>query len=199
MQRTFRWLYYSKRQKEVALGLIIGSSASLGVGAWHFRRPLRADSGSVADSKSWSSKTTKISNNASRSRRPGNLDNTQSPPPQTKGHSPFEKEDDSSEVSASTWQNLTNRVSTVSDSFTGWDFEEVRSKITNSIVPEWIRVLPFYIHKIQDEVSGSPQSLGWECWENAHDPECKSFAADFFPPLFTEQEKHLQETLLNLF
>lgn len=184
MQRTFRWLYYGKRQREIALGLLIGTSASYGFGAWQLQRPLHvyADS-SVADSKSWTSRTAEVSSKSSKAVRSekdskerkgtGGLGNTQKPPPQTKGHSPFENGDDLPEVSGSTWQNLTNRVSAVSDSFTGWDFEGVRSKITNTIVPEWIRVLPFYVHKIQDELSGAPQSLGWECWENAHDPEGK--------------------------
>jgi len=43
--------------------------------------------------------------------------------------------------------------------------------ITDSIVPAWVRVLPRYVDKLRDELSGAPQSLSWECWEDAHDPE----------------------------
>jgi phospholipase A2 len=92
------------------------------------------------------------------------------PPPQTKGHTKFDSEEDhDSPVSA--WENATNRISEASDSFTGWDFGALREKITEKILPSWIKMMPEYIEKLQNELSGAPWSLSWEIWEDAHDPQ----------------------------
>jgi phospholipase A2 len=62
-------------------------------------------------------------------------------------------------------------VSEVCDSFTGWDFGALRTKITEKILPSWIKMMPEYMDKLQNELSGAPYSLSWEIWEDAHDPE----------------------------
>lgn len=185
MQRTIRWQFYTKRQRDIALGLLLGSSLSTGLGAAYYsRRPLLAHGGSLEQSKSWRSKSTVISSDSSTSKdrsqdsadkkdiqAPESAKNTQDPPLQSHGHSPFEGKDDLPEAPTSAWQEATKRVAAVSDSFTGFDFASIRSKITDTILPSWIRMLPEYVHKVQDELSGAPYSLGWEIWEDAHDAE----------------------------
>lgn len=184
MSRVFRLLYYGDRQRKIALGLALGSSATIGGFAWHAQKPLYADSVSDADIKSRSSKSTVTVTNSSRSsvsgkeperfknqasRLPKDPDSQQPPPPQTKGHSTFGDEGDIPET-LSAWQSATQIVGDVCDSLTGWDFLGLKSKI-NVIVPSWIRMLPAYVDKLQDELSGAPWSLSWEIWEDAHDPE----------------------------
>lgn len=188
MSRSIRWLYYTRRQREVALGLVLGSSVTLGAVALQWRRPLLADGGSVADSKAWSSRQTIVSHNASLSERtkrdsgpqkikvPSSISGQQPPPPQTKGHSVFDSEGDLLDETKSAWHDATGRVAEACDCFTGWDFATLRSKITSVIMPSWITVLPRYLDKLHDELSGAPWSLAWEIWEDAHDPEGKEIS-----------------------
>lgn len=177
MSRTFRWIYYSRRQREIALGLALGSTAALGAGAWQLRRPLLADSGPATQANSWSSKRTVVSSQRTPDserqsvRVPQSTEGSQIPPPQTKGHSTFGVEGDLDDETTSAWQDATDRVSAVCDSFTGWDFSALRSKITNVVLPSWIKRLPSHLDKLHDELSGAPWSLSWEIWEDAHDPE----------------------------
>jgi cytosolic phospholipase A2 len=174
MHRTFRWRYYTKRQREILLGLACGSTAAIGVGISRSYRPLLADSGSATETKSWSAKFNPFSNPSVESGKQRlkapDQKGDHTPPPQTKGHSTFESEGDAdSPVSA--WENATHRVSEARDSFTGWDFASLRTKITEKILPSWIKIMPGYIDKLQNELSGAPYSLSWEIWEDAHDPE----------------------------
>ena len=183
MNRTIRWLYYSKRQRDVALGLAISYGAGLGYGAWKTRRPTLADSGAVPNAKSWSSTPTVLSHNASLSERaksnfgqqtvqiPKSTEGSHTSPPQTKGHNTFDSEGGSPDETISAWQDATGRVAAVCDSFTGFDFAALRARITSSVLLPWIRMLPGYIDKLRNELSGEPWTLAWEIWEDAHDPE----------------------------
>lgn len=175
MHRTFRWIYYTKRQRDVALGLAIGSSAAAGVGVWRSRRPLLAESNSSTEPESWASKfnpfAEKETGRKSVQARKGS-EGSHAPPAQTKGHSTFDSEgDDDKDGPISAWQDATNRVSEASDSFVGWDFGALRTKITERILPAWMKMMPEYMDKLQNELSGAPWSLSWEIWEDAHDPE----------------------------
>ena len=178
MSRTFRWIFYTKRQRDVAIGFAFGSAAAVGVGVgtYRYRRPLLADSGSATETKPWNSKDKSIPNPSiaesgrQRTKAPDKADSNHTPPPQTKGHATFDSEgDDDSSFSA--WDNATNRISEARDSFTGWDFGALREKITEKILPAWIKMMPEYIEKLQNELSGAPWSLSWEIWEDAHDPQ----------------------------
>ena len=183
MNRTFRWAYYGRKQREIARRLAFGSAVVFGAGVWQSQRPLLADSGSATETKSWSTKTAVVSHSTPLSARSSDGPNTrnvpiptstvgsQIPPPQTKGHSTFDSEGDLSDEATSAWEDATDRVAAVCESFTGWDFGALRSKITNVILPSWIRMLPNYLDKLHNELSGAPWSLGWEIWEDAHDPE----------------------------
>lgn len=159
----------------MALGLVFGSAAAFGVGIVRSRRPLLADSGSALDTKSWSSTVTPFTtaskyDDQRRLEAPKRADTSHAPPAQTKGQTILDSDEtEASPVSA--WESATHRVSEVCDSFTGFDFGSLRTKITEKIMPSWIKVMPGYMDKLQNELSGAPWSLSWEIWEDAHDPE----------------------------
>lgn len=184
MSRVLRWSVYSRRQRAIALGLAGVASATVGVGAYiQTGRPTFADSGEQHESRKPSTSNTLFSlHNAPLTQRssdtqgplqkiPQGTQGQHSPPPQTKGHETLRGEAGLPQQSISAWQTATNKVAASADSFVGFDFGSLRDKITSAIVPSWARVLPIYIHKLQDELSGAPWSLGWEIWEDAHDPE----------------------------
>jgi phospholipase A2 len=47
----------------------------------------------------------------------------------------------------------------------------VSEKVTDFIIPEWAKVLPGYIEKLQRELNMAPGSLAEEIWNEAHDPD----------------------------
>ncbi|KAK3721728.1 hypothetical protein LTR37_002893 [Vermiconidia calcicola] len=187
MSRTIRWTVYGRRQREV-LGLAIGFSAVFGAGLYQLkvRRPLLADGGTYSETKTWGTKRTIVSHNESLAERskksseqrkqtpidassPG-TGATQPPPPQTKRQSTSDSTGDHLNKSTSASQDVTDKYTTIWDSITVLDFRALRSKITDAM-PSWIKYVPGYIDKLQDELSMAPWSLGWEMWEDAHDPE----------------------------
>lgn len=173
------------RSKALAsVGLLLG--AGVGFAAWNpssnQSSGLHADS--AQDSSQWKDKPTITTHNTSLSDRLQSLgggtqyhdaDHTvpgqQAPPPQTKGHQTDNRTDDTSEEDISAWQSALKRIGTVSKSFTGADFFKLGDKITDYVVPTWVKILPGFINKLNDELSMSPYSLAWEIWEEAHDPE----------------------------
>lgn len=71
----------------------------------------------------------------------------------------------------STWQAASVQISAVCGSFVGLDISSLGDKITNWIVPSWLKGLPALVNKLQNELSMAPWSLSWEIWNEAHDPE----------------------------
>ncbi|KAF1811811.1 FabD/lysophospholipase-like protein [Eremomyces bilateralis CBS 781.70] len=51
------------------------------------------------------------------------------------------------------------------------NWSSVQEKITEFLIPDWVRVLPEYITKLQKEVSRAPGSLADMIWQEANDPE----------------------------
>lgn len=49
--------------------------------------------------------------------------------------------------------------------------DDVSDKVLDYILPEWTRLLPTYLRKLQRELSMAPGSLADEIWREAHDPE----------------------------
>ncbi|PQE29212.1 cytosolic phospholipase A2 zeta protein [Rutstroemia sp. NJR-2017a BBW] len=47
----------------------------------------------------------------------------------------------------------------------------VSETVTDFIIPEWAKVLPGYIEKLQRELNMAPGSLAEEIWNEAHDPD----------------------------
>lgn len=71
----------------------------------------------------------------------------------------------------STWQSASMQISAVCGSLVGLDISSLGDRITNWIVPSWMKVLPALVNKLQNELSMAPWSLSWEIWNEAHDPQ----------------------------
>ncbi|QIX00638.1 hypothetical protein AMS68_006155 [Peltaster fructicola] len=134
--------------------------------AFQHRKSLRADSDAVTEER-WRGRPTVVSHDVSLKERT-RLDTSShnpSPPRQTRNHKPPVTE-------TSTWQTASESVSAAAQgSLKALDFGKLRDTITDFVVPGWAKMLPGMIKKFQDELSMAPWSLGWEIWEEAHDPE----------------------------
>lgn len=51
------------------------------------------------------------------------------------------------------------------------EWRSVSDKVINLLLPEWSKLIPGYIRKLQKELSMAPGSLADEIWQEAHDPE----------------------------
>lgn len=88
----------------------------------------------------------------------------QKPPPQTRVVSADgEKAEDSKE---SAWQTITKKLPTAPKSATS-----LGDTIVDYVVPNWAKMLPGFVRKLQNELSMAPGSLAEEIWYEAHDPE----------------------------
>lgn len=89
----------------------------------------------------------------------------QKPPPQTR----VVKEDGSGtkvEEEVSAWQTITKKVSEAPKSVSS-----LGDTIVDYVVPDWAKMLPGFIRKVQRELSMEPGSLAEEIWHEANDPE----------------------------
>lgn len=188
MNRAVRWLRLGGRQRAFVLSLAFGCPVAVLV--TRSGKPLLADSIQSVDD--WRGRQQVVKHNrqlADRfpdppSRRPRQTRGTQQtdasaregraehvPPPQTHGHSVFDAEGDLFDDPLQAWHHATDRVAAVCGTFTGIDLSSIREKITGLLIPQWIRRLPGWLNKLQNELSMKPWSLSWEIWEEAHDPE----------------------------
>lgn len=69
----------------------------------------------------------------------------------------------------SAWGNFSAKFAVFS-SVARLEWSSVGDKIKGFIMPEWAKVLPDYIGKLQRELSMAPGSLADEIWQEAHDP-----------------------------
>ncbi|KAK1062588.1 hypothetical protein LTR74_010168 [Friedmanniomyces endolithicus] len=183
MHRAIRWHHIGARRRQYALGTAFGASTVVAYHIWGAPRLLLADSAT----EDWSARPATVTSNQSFSDHAhglrdaaGRIDALQTthprtstdvpPPSQTERHSGLDLKA-SLPDSPSAWSNVTDSVAAVGATITGFDFASVREKITGAIVPSWVRMLPGYVHKLQDELSMAPWSLSWEIWEEAHNPE----------------------------
>ncbi|GAB7349024.1 hypothetical protein MBLNU459_g7997t1 [Dothideomycetes sp. NU459] len=66
---------------------------------------------------------------------------------------------------------MNDGFATARESIKGLEFSKIGEKISGMIVPRWVKVLPGFITKLQDELSMSPGSLAEEIWQEANNPE----------------------------
>jgi phospholipase A2 len=88
---------------------------------------------------------------------------------------PFQDAPQSREMSddGSSWTVFTNKFATLTsftDSFTDINWTSIPGSISEFVVPEWARLMPDYVNKLQRELSMAPGSLAGEIWQEAHDP-----------------------------
>ncbi|MCJ1309241.1 hypothetical protein MMC25_002899 [Agyrium rufum] len=72
--------------------------------------------------------------------------------------------------SASAWDSFSSRFSNVSQSIRTFEWSSVGDSITDFIMPDWAKLLPGYVAKLQDELDMAPGSLAAEIWEESQDP-----------------------------
>lgn len=77
----------------------------------------------------------------------------------------------SEDGATSAWSRLVAGLNGAKDSVTSIEWSSISDTVTGMIVPDWVRVLPGYISKLQQEFSMGPGSFGEEIWQEAHDPD----------------------------
>ncbi|QPC76458.1 hypothetical protein HYE68_007210 [Fusarium pseudograminearum] len=83
--------------------------------------------------------------------------------------SPDKSQNSESDADQSAWINFSRRFEAFS-TLNSLEFSSFPDKIVNSLLPEWSRLIPGYVRKLQRELSMSPGSLADEIWHDAHDP-----------------------------
>ncbi|KAK3110414.1 hypothetical protein LTR53_015319 [Teratosphaeriaceae sp. CCFEE 6253] len=179
MHRAIRWPQVGARRRQYALSIALGCSAAGGYHVWNRRERLVADSAQRVEE--WPSKPAVIAHAVAtpdHSRKvidaPRRVDAADAKTAPSRGPGqpvPAGREGYSPDDPLSAWAHATGSVAAVCGSFTGVSLEAAREKITGFIIPKWVRMLPNYLHKLQDEMSMAPWSLSWEIWEEAHNPE----------------------------
>ncbi|KAF4959202.1 hypothetical protein FGADI_1846 [Fusarium gaditjirri] len=74
-----------------------------------------------------------------------------------------------SDTDQSAWTNFARRFETFCK-LNDVQFSSFSDKVVSYLLPEWSRLIPGYIRKLQHELSMSPGSLADEIWQDAHDP-----------------------------
>jgi cytosolic phospholipase A2 len=112
---------------------------------------------------------------------------------------PFRKGQESREESddESAWTSFTNKfdaLTSFTDSFTDINWASLPGSISDYVVPEWAKLMPDYVSKLQRELSMAPGSLADEIWQDAHDPylnpEIEKLAAVRVSDEICDEEKH---------
>ncbi|KAF2089501.1 FabD/lysophospholipase-like protein [Saccharata proteae CBS 121410] len=85
-------------------------------------------------------------------------------PPSQKRVAVDGEEKDVSELSA--WDDFSAKVTSLPQTVSA-----LGDTLTGYIVPEWVKVLPGFVTKLQNELSMAPGSLAQEVWWEANDPE----------------------------
>lgn len=84
---------------------------------------------------------------------------------------PFQQDKSVSVASGddSAWGSFSTKFAVFS-SVADLRWSAVTNKIVDSVMPEWAKLLPDYISKLQRELSMAPGSLADDIWQEAHDP-----------------------------
>ncbi|KAF2731310.1 phospholipase-like protein A2 [Polyplosphaeria fusca] len=112
------------------------------------------------------STSTKVAEDKSSSPESPTQSGQQDPPPQSRVAPGHKLEQAEQEGEQSTWQAITTRWSIMSKSVSSFP-----DTVADIVVPNWVKVMPGFITKIQNELSMSPGSLAEEIWHEANDPE----------------------------
>ncbi|KAF4487912.1 phospholipase A2, cytosolic [Fusarium agapanthi] len=78
-------------------------------------------------------------------------------------------QDGESDTDQSAWINFARRFEALCK-LNDVQFSSFSDKVVSYLLPEWSRLIPGYIRKLQGELSMSPGSLADEIWQDAHDP-----------------------------
>ena len=89
----------------------------------------------------------------------------QDAPPQTRVAKGYSGEEKQGGENQSAWQTITDKFPKSPSP------SKIGDTIIDYIVPNWVKVLPGFIRKLQNELSMAPGSLAEELWREANDPE----------------------------
>lgn len=73
------------------------------------------------------------------------------------------------EDDGSAWSVFTRSFENISN-VTDIEWAALSDRIVDYILPEWSKLIPLYLRKLQQELSTTPGSLANEIWREAHDP-----------------------------
>ncbi|KAF2122183.1 phospholipase-like protein A2 [Lophiotrema nucula] len=90
----------------------------------------------------------------------------QDPPPQSRIVKDEGEEEIDTGPQESAWQTITSKFASA-----GKSVSSLPDTIVDYVIPDWVRVLPGFVTKLQNELSMSPGSLAEEIWHEANDPE----------------------------
>ena len=70
----------------------------------------------------------------------------------------------------SAWDSFTSSFSSIGSSIGSITWNSIGDNITDFIVPDWAKMLPGYVTKLQAELDMAPGSLADEIWQESQDP-----------------------------
>lgn len=122
-------------------------------GSWNYtsRDSLRAD----GSSRAWNQKGAYSTQQA---QRKNENETTNTTPP-------------NAQEAQTAWALFTKKFAVIRDSFASVELGTIGDNIKNFILPDWARLLPATVHKLQRELSMAPGSLADDIWKEAHDPD----------------------------
>jgi cytosolic phospholipase A2 len=82
---------------------------------------------------------------------------------------PFQRDKQVAAPDDSAWGSFTTKFALLS-AVADLEWSSMADKIVDVVMPDWAKVLPDYIGKLQRELSMAPGSLADEIWQEAHDP-----------------------------
>ncbi|KAF1927030.1 cytosolic phospholipase A2 zeta [Didymella exigua CBS 183.55] len=167
------WLRGTRRKPSAATyGLRYGPPlllATVGAGYWlsaYHARPIQLDASSA-----WLRAQTRNTSNAAVKNGQDDADaevrsGEQEAPPQTRVAKGYSGQEDKAGRVKSAWQAMTAGLASPSSSAT-----HIGDSILDYVIPHWVKVLPGFFKKLQNELSTAPGSLAEEIWHEANDPE----------------------------
>jgi cytosolic phospholipase A2 len=90
----------------------------------------------------------------------------QDAPPQTRVAKGYNEEDDEAGDKQSAWQTISSKFPSAPPSPSA-----IGDTIIDYIMPNWVKILPGFVRKLQNELSMAPGSLAEQIWYEANDPE----------------------------
>ena len=80
-----------------------------------------------------------------------------------------DKEDDDNEIDGTAWGLVTSTFSTIGSSVSSIEWSTIGDTIQDFIIPDWARMLPEYISKLQRELEMATGSLADDIWKESED------------------------------
>jgi phospholipase A2 len=121
-------------------------------------------SGNQKRAKSTSAGDAEDKINEQNSDKPGEQD----APPQSRVAKGYSEDDTDDQGSKSTWQTIRDCFPSPPDLKTA---SSISDTIIDFVIPGWVKMMPAFIRKLQNELSMAPGSLAEEIWYEANNPE----------------------------